>query len=879
MIPRLPGPVRRLFKRRYAFLLVAAGVLLVTSLFWAVLSVRLQNYNADHLIDSYLFESGKIFGQATFPSAHSFLLKWPLFAIAALFGNTTLIISILTVLCALAPVAALVWLLASIEQRPSVLALWLLALSSVLLLVPAQPVPGTLLPTNFAMFTTRNLEYALYLGVVALLVRSRHWRDRSAWLAAGAAVILIASDGLFMPLLIGPLLIMALLRRGRSRRIHGWLVVAFVGYVGSLVLLFVLQSMQVTNFSAGSSVTPYAIGSGIKQYVEAGIYAVLGVLTQLGANPAYSTLTLSDIPAAIVSKLRQPNALGFILNAATVVALAALSIRFIRRHWRQKLALKPADSTAELLLWSALVATVIFVLTNHYYPVDSRYLTIWLFALFAAGAVGLSSLKMSSTTINRLGVVLLLAIPLSILGSYHNYDLGRQGLSDTAAFQAVVAKQVAKQGVNVLVGDYWDVTPIRQQAKNRPTIIPLSTCTTAQVALASSAWQQVTTGTTIGYLVNDQPQQTGFKRCDPAAVKSIFGEPTQQIPVRAPGHPDAVLYVYAAGLQTLPKASPVAAPVIAKVAPPKPICAEGKVLNVVAHQDDDLLFMNPDLQRAITARKCIMSVYLTSGDAGSGTGYSVSRQIGAETAYARMYGLASVWNSGQVHYNGKRITQATLQSAPHLKLLFLNLPDGNVHGEGFAAHNDDSLAKLRTAAIASIASIDGTASYTDAELTAVLQTIMQQYHPTEVRTQNYSDNILDGDHSDHHAAGHYAAVAFENYMGNATLKSYIGYPGAELSENVVGADLAAKQAAFFAYGGFDGAVCNSIASCNDGSVVYGSYLVRQYSRLVAQKVIGTTVVTRPAPPPEPVAVKQNMPDRACPYERKQFITHCLFNPR
>jgi hypothetical protein len=39
-------------------------------------------------------------------------------------------------------------------------------------------------------------------------------------------------------------------------------------------------------------------------------------------------------------------------------------------------------------------------------------------------------------------------------------------------------------------------------------------------------------------------------------------------------------------------------------------------LDVVAHEDDDLLFMNPDIQHDIRAGVCVTTVFLTAGDDG-----------------------------------------------------------------------------------------------------------------------------------------------------------------------------------------------------------------------------------------------------------------------
>lgn len=47
----------------------------------------------------------------------------------------------------------------------------------------------------------------------------------------------------------------------------------------------------------------------------------------------------------------------------------------------------------------------------------------------------------------------------------------------------------------------------------------------------------------------------------------------------------------------------------------RPSVTEGSALQVVAHPDDDLFFMNPDVSRSIAAGIEVTTVYLTSGEA------------------------------------------------------------------------------------------------------------------------------------------------------------------------------------------------------------------------------------------------------------------------
>ena len=58
-------------------------------------------------------------------------------------------------------------------------------------------------------------------------------------------------------------------------------------------------------------------------------------------------------------------------------------------------------------------------------------------------------------------------------------------------------------------------------------------------------------------------------------------------------------------------------------------CAGGAI-QIIAHQDDDLLFQSPDLLRDVDAGRCVRSVFVTAGDSGYGNDYWQSREEGAE---------------------------------------------------------------------------------------------------------------------------------------------------------------------------------------------------------------------------------------------------------
>ena len=78
----------------------------------------------------------------------------------------------------------------------------------------------------------------------------------------------------------------------------------------------------------------------------------------------------------------------------------------------------------------------------------------------------------------------------------------------------------------------------------------------------------------------------------------------------------------------------------------------------------------------------------------------------------------------------------------------------------------------------------------------------------------------------HHSVGYLVQAAVQQYTSAYTLTGYQGYGSAQRSANVTGADLAAKENAFYAYSLFDNGTCGGTTSCSGTG--YASWLERQY---------------------------------------------------
>jgi LmbE family N-acetylglucosaminyl deacetylase len=204
-------------------------------------------------------------------------------------------------------------------------------------------------------------------------------------------------------------------------------------------------------------------------------------------------------------------------------------------------------------------------------------------------------------------------------------------------------------------------------------------------------------------------------------------------------------------------------------------------MQVVAHADDELLFMNPDVDRSVNSGLPAISVYLTAGeltgDGSTPAERARNRQRGLQNAYAEMTGVAdaddatqSEWTGTAFEVAGKMVELYILRSRPDVQLVFLNLPDGqlrNVDTGGSAA------SVVPAGGLASASS-----RYTRTDVVGVLRELMTLYTPTVLRSLDPEPDRRSGyapDHPDHVAAARFAREALTGYPGRLYEINYRAY--------------------------------------------------------------------------------------------------------
>ncbi|SCV68200.1 BQ2448_321 [Microbotryum intermedium] len=274
----------------------------------------------------------------------------------------------------------------------------------------------------------------------------------------------------------------------------------------------------------------------------------------------------------------------------------------------------------------------------------------------------------------------------------------------------------------------------------------------------------------------------------------------------------------------------------------------GGAVYIVAHPDDDLLFAGPALQEDLASNPCLTSIYLTSGDSGSGSDYAQSREGGSEAAYAQMMGVSNNYTEFVATFGGQPVLVRTLIGSPGVQKLWFRLPDGNIDGSGYSVTGSESLRDLYFGTIGTINTVSKNAYYTYNDLQNALVEILGARQPTVVRTLDHLSAFDAGDHADHIATGRITREAVSAYtLGTPSFAGYMGYPVSNLppTMSTTSSEYEAKCAAFFAYTPYDNDECQSLADCQDAGRGEVYWLQRQYQVTPA---LATTSSSNQTPP-------------------------------
>ncbi|WP_328929630.1 PIG-L family deacetylase [Streptomyces sp. NBC_00190] len=281
----------------------------------------------------------------------------------------------------------------------------------------------------------------------------------------------------------------------------------------------------------------------------------------------------------------------------------------------------------------------------------------------------------------------------------------------------------------------------------------------------------------------------------------------------------------------------------------RPSVTEGTALQVVAHPDDDLFFMNPDLSRSISTGVKVTTVYLTSGEAdgrneahsphledpagpADRAAYAEARQNGIRAAYAEMATgeRTSVWQRTSVPTAGGGSAEVdVLVARPEVNLVWMQLREAR----SISGDNPDSLRGLWDGRVPALGAqlTSGTPvkpwfSYTKDQAVEAIASVFAMYRPTTIRTQDPTPGRTQGggvflDHQDHIYGARFVQAAAERYAKTTdrphfSVQNYVSYPNSSLPPTLDPQAAAEKLGYLKTYAWTDHQDwCGSPAGCGD----------------------------------------------------------------
>lgn len=270
------------------------------------------------------------------------------------------------------------------------------------------------------------------------------------------------------------------------------------------------------------------------------------------------------------------------------------------------------------------------------------------------------------------------------------------------------------------------------------------------------------------------------------------------------------------------------------------------VVQFVAHPDDDLFFMNPDISQSLHSGSPLTSVYLTAGESdgvnarprdAAGTaadkaGYAEARQNGIRAAYAEMAtgSRTSPWERTAIPTAGGAWAELdTLRAKPHVKLVWLQMREaGSISDD--RPHSLNGLWHGRVAELGSQLSAGSPAtadfSYNKGQVVTALTGLLERFRPTFVRMQDPTPGTYPGtgayrDHQDHLYGARFVQEALARYAEapghpHVGVQNYLGYPTSALPHTLDAEAAGAKLRTLKTYAWLDGvADCGTLAGCGD----------------------------------------------------------------
>ncbi|MEJ8640055.1 PIG-L family deacetylase [Streptomyces sp. MS2.AVA.5] len=254
-------------------------------------------------------------------------------------------------------------------------------------------------------------------------------------------------------------------------------------------------------------------------------------------------------------------------------------------------------------------------------------------------------------------------------------------------------------------------------------------------------------------------------------------------------------------------------------------------VQICAHLDDDLYFMNPDLLHAMRSGDRVLSIFLSAGEADGKnapegsvkynlvaqdfSAYYGARVNGSQAAYTHMggYNMSASWNSETITLaSGALVEHVFLEDAPHIGMLLFSLAKRSGAGSVTSLHRLwEERIDRQDGLLLPGSPLTSVQSFTKADLIEDLAQLLVGLRPHVVRTLNplpervveTSGDVASHDHLDHEASALFAHAAVDRARHQGlvtTVLTYRGYENKHWPSNLDASTLREKHLALSIYG-------------------------------------------------------------------------------
>jgi hypothetical protein len=262
-----------------------------------------------------------------------------------------------------------------------------------------------------------------------------------------------------------------------------------------------------------------------------------------------------------------------------------------------------------------------------------------------------------------------------------------------------------------------------------------------------------------------------------------------------------------------------------------PALQPADTLMIVAHFDDDTIFMQPELHTAV-ASGSVTTVYVSSGDQVRGGANAAHSFMAARMGYSSVTGSHD-WNCGYIWLAGSPAYHCRLRDWP-VSMIALNTADGGVYGE--LSRSPLHLVEGRIPEIPILGTIESSATVDS--IVASLSTIIDATRPVQIHALDLAATHQH-DHSGHLLSAAFAfwAAAVSRYAGPIRWhRGYNVYPDAEHPDDVQNEPIDLSDADYATIkpmlGAFEACFsrCGPCGtSCPTFDPLHDNYVRRQYS--------------------------------------------------